>query len=53
MFVALPTIVVFVIGNLYEMFVIYQKSGLFTKTDSNFTTTQVGYSMSNSNLVTT
>lgn len=51
MFVVLPTLVVFVIGNLYEMFVIYQESGLFTKTDSNFTPTQVGYSMSNTNLI--
>ena len=53
MFVLLPTIMVFVIGNLYEMFVIYQESGLLTKTESNFTSKQVGYSMSNTNLVTT
>jgi hypothetical protein len=53
MIVVLPTIMVFVIGNLYEMFVIYQKSGLFTKTESIFTSKQVGYSMSNPNLVTT
>ncbi len=53
MFVVLPTIVVFVIGNMYEMFVIYQEKGLFTKTESNFTSKQAGYSMSNTNLVTT
>jgi hypothetical protein len=52
MIVVLPTVAVCVIGNLYEMFVIYQESGLFTKTESTFTTKQVGYSMSNANLIT-
>lgn len=52
MIVVLPTIAVCVIGNLYEMFVIYQESGLFTKRESTFTTNQVGYTISNTNLVT-
>ena len=53
MIVALPTVAVCVIGNLYEMYVIYQESGLLTKRGSAFTTKQVGYSMSNTNLGTT
>jgi len=53
MIVVLPTAAIFVIGSLYEMFMVYQESGLFAKRESTFTTKQVGYSMSNTNLVTT
>lgn len=53
MIVVLPTIAIFVIGSLYEMFVIYQESGLFTKRGSTFTAKQMGYSISNTKLVTT
>jgi hypothetical protein len=53
MIVILPTVAVCVMASLYEMFVMYQESGLFTKKESTFTTKQVGYSMSNTNLATT
>lgn len=52
MIVVLPTVAVCVIGNLYEMFVIYQENDLFTKRESTFTSKQVGRSLSNVNLVT-
>ncbi|MEY4541497.1 MAG: hypothetical protein RLZZ306_3254 [Bacteroidota bacterium] len=53
MIVVLPTIAVYVIGNLYEMFVMYQESGLFVKRDNTFTSNQASYSISNNNLITT
>jgi hypothetical protein len=53
MIVILPTVAVCVMASLYEMFVMYQESGLFTKKESTFTTKQIGYSMSNTNLATT
>lgn len=52
MIVVLPTLAVCIIASLYEMFVIYKKSGLFTTKENAFMTKQVGYSMSNSNLIT-
>jgi hypothetical protein len=52
MIVVLPTVAVCMIGNFYEMFVVYQQSGLFEKSESTFTTTQVSYSISNANLAT-
>lgn len=51
--VTLPTIGVFIIGSLYEMFVVHQENGLFEKRENNFTAQQVGYSISNNNLATT
>lgn len=51
MIVILPTLAIYMIGNFYEMFILY-KSGLFKKEESTFIAKQVGYSMSNTNLVT-
>ena len=53
MIVVLPTFAVFVIGNLYEMFVIYQENGSLIKRENTFTRKQVGYSLSNAKLITT
>lgn len=50
--VVLPTVVICMMGNFYEMFMIYQKSGVLNKNENTFTSEQVGYSMSNANLVT-
>ena len=52
MIVVLPTIAVCVLGNLYEMFVINQENGLFVKRESTFTTKQIDYSISKTNLIT-
>jgi hypothetical protein len=52
MIVVLPTVAVCMIVNFYKMFVLYQQSGLFEKSESTFTTTQVSYSISNANLAT-
>lgn len=46
MIVVLPTVVVCIIGNFYQMFMIYQKS------ENTFTSKQDSYSMSNTNLAT-
>ena len=53
MIVVLPTVVVCLIINVYEMLKMYQKIGFFKKSENNFTAPQVSYSISNSNLVTT
>lgn len=45
MIVVLPTIAVNVIGNLFEMFTLYQESSLLTKKESTYTTEKVGYSI--------
>jgi hypothetical protein len=50
--VALPTVGVLVIGNLYETFWMYQRNGLFTKREKSFRSKQVGYITSNANLAT-
>ena len=50
--VMLSTIAVCTIANLYEMFIVYQESGFFTKRENSFSSKKAGYSMSNSNLVT-
>ena len=50
--VVLPTVTVCVIGNLYEMYVVYYKSGSFLKRKGLFTSKQADYSISNTNLAT-
>lgn len=48
--VTLPTMAVWVIGNLYETFWVYQKSNLFTKRKESFKSEQVEYVTSKANL---
>jgi hypothetical protein len=49
--VGLPTIAIFVIGNLYNLFLVYE-SMAFGKRGSTFASNQGGYVMSNTNLAT-
>lgn len=50
--VTLPTMVIWGIGNLYEMFGVYQKNSLFTKREESFKSKQVEYVTSKANLTT-
>ncbi len=51
-FVILPTLLIFAVGNLYALFLLYQSSSIFRKRENNYDSNKGGFVMSNSNLIT-